>query len=195
MRLFWTVRGTQSLQLRPALSSAVVALALLCISALPTQVSAQQIEDAHAFDLVVTGAVREQCAMGSIADIDFGNLERPGLGVETEVPFYCNIPFTMTVNGARGALAHSAMPQGQGPYAGRVDYSVGVTMPVRNPARRILTKQFTSRQIQAGGIVSSDGGIATDGMTLSISLSPPPSTAGLLAGDYSETITITVAPL
>ena len=157
--------------------------------------SANQLDFANELDLVVSGAVREQCAMGQIADVDFGNLERPGIGIETQVPFYCNVPFTMTIDAERGALSHTAMPSGQGPYAGTVQYSLEVDVPVRRPSQDILSQRFASRQLMSGGVISSNGGIATDGMKLSIALASPNGPGSLLAGEYTETITITVAPL
>lgn len=158
--------------------------------------NAQQMELAQSFDVVVSGSVREQCELGSIGDMDFGNLERSGLGSRTNVAFYCNVPFTMTITGERGALTHTTMPNGQGGFSGAVPYSLAVELPVRHPHQRTLLQRFTSRQIRSGGVIASNGGIATDNMVLDIELAPPSSTqSGLLAGEYTETITITVAPL
>ena len=127
--------------------------------------------------------------------MDFGNLERRGLGVETRVAFDCNIPFTMTIKGASGALTHTRMPNGQGPYGGALPYSLAVEMPVRYPSTQMVSRSFNSKQIQAGGVISSNGGIATDGMVLAVQLGIPSGEAGLLAGDYAETITISVTPI
>jgi hypothetical protein len=157
--------------------------------------SASQIENARSFDIAVSGSIRQHCALGSVPNMDFGNLERRGLGIDREVAFDCNMPFTMTIKGAKGALTHTTMPNGQGPYGGQLPYSVGVRMPVRHPATQIVSKTFNSRQLIAGGVISSNGGIATDGMHLAIELGSPSGEAGLLAGDYSETITITVSPI
>ena len=157
--------------------------------------SAEQIDNAQSFDVAVKGSVRQHCSMGSIGDIDFGNLERRGLRAETPVAFDCNVPFNMRITGAKGALTHTLMPSGQGPYSGSVPYSIGITMPVRYPAMRVLHKNFDSRYLRSGSDLSSNGGIATDGMTLRVEVGNAPGEAGLLAGDYSETITITVSPL
>lgn len=156
---------------------------------------AGEIDDAQSFDLLVNGSIAQHCALGSVPNMDFGNLERDGLGIRTRVAFDCNIPFTMVIRGEQGALTHTTMPNGQGPYSGQLPYSVGVRMPVRHPTPRTIERSFNSRQIQAGGTVSSNGGIATDGMVLAIELGTSSGEAGLLAGDYSETITITVSPL
>lgn len=173
-------------------AKAGVALAALAC-AMPA--AANGIDNAESFDVAVHGTISQHCAMGGIADMDFGDLERRGLNRQTPVAFSCNMPFTMTIVGERGALTHTAMPGGQGPFGGQLPYSLSIEMPVRHPAQQTVTQSFTSRQLQAGGVVSSNGGIATDGMTLSVELGLPSGEAGLLAGEYSEVITITVTPI
>lgn len=168
------------------LSAAVAALAIA------TPACANEIDNVRSFDIAVSGSIRQHCALGNVPDMDFGDLERRGLGIDREVAFDCNMPFTMTI---KGALTHTTMPNGQGPYGGQLPYSIGVKMPVRHPATRIIDRTFNSRQLIAGGVISSNGGIATDGMHLAIELGSPSGEAGLLAGDYSETITITVSPI
>jgi hypothetical protein len=101
----------------------------------------------------------------------------------------------MMIKGANGALTHSAMPNGQGPFGGQLPYTLAVQMAVRHPSLQMVNRSFNSRQLQAGGIISSNGGIATDDMVLSVELGMPSGEAGLLAGDYSETITIIVTPI
>ncbi len=167
----------------------------LAAMALATPAAAHEIDNARSIDIAVSGSISEYCSMGGIADMDFGNLERRGLNRTAQVAFNCNMPFTMKINGERGALTHSTMPNGQGPFGGQLPYSLFVEMPVRHPATQMLSKSFTSRQLVAGGIISSNGGIATDGMVLGVELGIPSGEAGLLAGDYSEMITITVSPI
>lgn len=170
-------------------------LMALAAAAFATPACANEIENVRSVDIAVNGSIREHCAMGSVADMDFGNLERRGLGIQTQVALDCNVPFTMTIKGARGALTHATMPNGQGPFGGALPYSLAVEMPVRHPATQIVSKTFGSRQLQSGGVISSNGGIATDGMVLAVQLGMPSGEAGLLAGEYSETITITVSPI
>ncbi len=167
----------------------------LAAAAFAVPANAEEIRSVKSLDIAVSGSVRQHCAIGSIGNMDFGNLERRGLGVETQVSLDCNVPFTMTIKGARGGLTHSTMPGGQGPYSGVLPYSLAVEMPVRYPAQQIISRSFNSRQLLSGGVISSNGGIATDGMRLSVELGQPSGEAGLLAGEYSETITITVATI
>jgi spore coat protein U-like protein len=155
---------------------------------------ADELVSQHKIDIAVSGSINQYCALGSIGDMDFGNLERRGLGAEARVAFKCNLPFTMTIQGQNGGLAHTMMPAGQGPYGGTVPYSLDVQMPVRHPSTQMISRSFASRQLQSGGTLSSNGGIAADGMLLTVALGTPSGEAGLLAGEYTETITITVSP-
>jgi len=167
---------------------------LFCAFAIAVPAQAADIENVTNLDIAVSGSIRQHCALGSIDDMDFGNLERRGLGAQARVAFDCNVPFTMTVTGLNGALTHSTMPNGQGQYAGALPYSIGIEMPVRQPSTQIVSRTFESRQIRGRGTISSNGGIATDGMVVAVELGAPSGEAGLLAGEYSETITITVSP-
>ena len=171
-----------------------LSLAAFAMLALASAAHADDIEGVRKLDIVVNGSIRQQCAMGNIGHFDFGNLERRGLGAEARVAFNCNMPFTMMIKGQNGALTNTIMPNGQGPYGGKLPYSIGVEMAVRHPATQMISRSFDSRQIQSGGTISSNGGIATDGMLLRVELGQPSGEAGLLAGEYSETITITVTP-
>ncbi|MDO9366969.1 MAG: hypothetical protein Q7T68_00205 [Sphingopyxis sp.] len=167
----------------------------LAAAAVAVPASAHEIDNVRSLDIAVSGSIRQHCAMGSIANMDFGNLERRGLGIEVPVAFNCNLPFTMTIEGARGGLTHTTMPNGQGPFGGKLPYQLAIKMPVRYPAQQTISRSFTSQQLQGGGVISSNGAIATDGMVLAVELGQPTGEAGLLAGDYSETITITVSPI
>jgi len=174
----------------------IVALLLASATASPAAEvhHTTDLEGVQSFDVVVSGTIGQHCSLGSIADMDFGNLERPGLAARAHVAFDCNVPFTMTITGRNGALTNTLLPNGQGPYSGRVPYQIGIELPVRHPSMEILTKSFESHQIQGGGTISSNGGIATDDMYVNVELDRGTGEAGLLAGEYSETITITVAP-
>ena len=144
----------------------LLVVAAACAAALPAH--AEDIDALKKVQISVTGTIRPHCAMGSVGSIDFGDLRRPGLGSRRQVAFDCNVPFTMKIEGQSGALAHTTLPGGQGPYAGAVPYAIAVEMPVRHPAKRVLSRTFDSRQLRSGGVISSNGGIATDGMALAV---------------------------
>src|SRR3546814_15825922 len=86
------------------------------------------------------------------------------------------------------------MPNGQGPYSGVLPYNLAVEMPVRYPSRQMVSRSFNSRQLLAGGVISSNGGLATAGMILAVDLGQPSGRAGLLAGDFSVPIQISHSP-
>jgi len=153
------------------------------------------IADKHSVEIDVHGRIGQHCAMGSLGGVDFGDLNRPGLQASERVQFSCNVPFSIRIQAEHGALANLQYPGGQGPYAGRLDYTLGVAIPLRKPAAAMLTHSFTSRELMGGRTLSSAGGIALEGMTLDLALGRPSGEGGLLAGDYGETITITVAPV
>lgn len=156
--------------------------------------SVGQIAGVRSLEITMQGAIRQQCSLGDVEDMTFGDLTRQGLSAQTRVAFTCNLPFTMSIKGQNGALTHRTMPNGQGPYGGRLPYTIGVQMAVRHPAESMLSRSFSGGEVQAGGVLSSNGGIAMDGLLLQVAMGTPSGEAGLLAGDYSETITITVTP-
>lgn len=158
------------------------------------QAHSGETENAKRVELNVHGRIAEYCALGAIEDVDFGDLTRPNLSRKIAVPLSCNMPFRMTIRSAQGGLANETMPQGQGPYAGTLPYRVDVSVPVRLPRSATVRGSFSSRELVGTSVLSSDGGIALDGMELNVMLGTPASDVGLLAGNYSETIVITVAP-
>lgn len=158
--------------------------------------SAEVLGNAKTIDLNVHGSISQHCAMGSIGDMDFGDITRPNLSASTRVAFDCNVPFTLKVEAANGALTNAEHPTGQGGYAGMLPYTIDLSIPVRKPQAAELKRSFASRDLVAGRTLSSDGGIALDGMALTVALGRPGGeSAGLLAGDYGDAIVITVTPI
>jgi hypothetical protein len=167
-----------------------VLLAILVVS----PAHAEELAGARSLDLTVQGRLSERCAIGPVEDHSFGDLTRPSPELVTRVPLSCNLPVNITIRSANGGLANDSHPRGQGPYAGTVPYNMAVSLPVRMPAQSVVTQSFDSTELMAGRTISSNGGIAVDGMTLNIALARPTSEAGLLGGNYSEVIEITVTP-
>lgn len=155
---------------------------------------AEAITGAKSIDMLVHGTISQQCALGGIGDMNFGDLTRPDLQASAAVQFSCNVPFQVKVQAANGGLTNLAFPKGQGPYSGVLPYTIGFNIPVRKPAEWMVNADFNSRDLTAGRTFNSAGGIATQGMMLNVALGRPSGEAGLLAGDYSETIVITVTP-
>jgi spore coat protein U-like protein len=157
-------------------------------------VRAETIEDARSLSLQVTGRISQRCLLGQISDIDLGDLTVRAAERNVNVALDCNVPFSVAVRATNGAIAHNRLPGGQGPYAGRLPYAIGLSFAVRRPAADIVTQTFQGHSLLTGQSISSRGGIASDGLKLTLALGQPGGEAGLLAGTYTETIEITVAP-
>lgn len=155
---------------------------------------AEAIMGVKSLDMLVHGTIGQHCAMGGVGGMNFGDLTRPDLQASAAIQFSCNVPFQVKVQAANGGLTNQTFPNGQGPYSGSLPYTIGFAVPVRKPAEWMVSADFNSRDLRAGRTFNSAGGIATQGMMLNVALGRPSGEAGLLAGDYSETIVITVTP-
>lgn len=178
---------------RARLAAGVIGTALLA-GVVATPAAAQEISNVKSLDIAVQGSIAQRCQMGNIPTADFGELTSAGRVAAAKVALDCNVPFTMLIKAQNGALVHSELPHGQGPYAGSVPYSLDVELPVRRPAAELISKVFDGRSLTGGQAISSAGGIAMDGLLLRLSLGSVSSEAGLLAGQYGEVIEITIAP-
>lgn len=170
--------------------------ALLGVMALSeaAQADIPQSSDSRSVQFNVHGRIEQHCTMGSIGDVDFGDITRPNLSSSAHVQLSCNVPFAIRIQSAHGGLANVQYPQGQGPYSGTLDYTLGVAIPLRRPDSVMLERSFSSRELMSGRMLSSGDGIALDGMALTVALGRPSGEAGLLGGNYAETIVITIAP-
>ena len=143
----------------------------------------------------VHGDIAQHCAISSPGDVDFGNLEQPGLQADLKFGLDCNVPFIMQVEAERGALTNLEFPKGQGPYAGSLPYVLDFSIPARSPSATVIRRSIQGRDLLGGAAISSLGAIATEGMDVRVTLGRADGTAGLLAGNYGETITITLSSL
>ena len=145
-------------------------------------------------DLSVHGHIRESCEVSGGYAIDFGNDLRGGLSVPGVFGLKCNTPFDLTVASSRGGLAHQTLPGGQGPYSGTLTYTVDVTVPVWRSAKvpGVLHAQFNSAELFGKRTMSSGDAIAAGGGEFVLRTEQPRG-AGLLAGEYADSLTVTVA--
>jgi hypothetical protein len=174
---------------------AIIAAAALGGAFSASSAQAEQISGVKSLDMFVHGTISQQCAMGQVGNMNFGDITRPELQASAAVQFFCNVPFQVQVKAAQGGLTNLAYPKGQGPYAGSLPYTIDFEIPVLKPASAMISKSFVSSELVAGGTFNSEGGIAADGLKLEVALGRPSGDAGLLAGEYSETIVITVSPI
>ncbi len=155
---------------------------------------ADDLPEAKSLTVAVQGEVGQHCAMGSIPDLKLGDLSSVRGEYRRHVTLDCNVPVDVVVKSANGGLANTLYPQGQGPYKGKLNYRLRLSMPVRKPLQSVVSSNFQSSQLIGGGTLSSDGGIAIDGMDLAIEFDQLRGDDALLGGDYSEVIEITVTP-
>lgn len=172
---------------------APLAAALLFFAASP--VSATELDANSSQRLQVHGDVTQHCSIASPGNVDFGDLDRDGLQATLAFGLDCNLPFVMNVAAQYGALTNIQNPAGQGPYAGSLPYALDFSIPASAPAPTVITDTFSSRDLIGGKSISSQGAIATEGMTVHVTLGHAGGEAGLLAGDYGETITITLSSM
>ncbi|WBT06318.1 hypothetical protein PFY01_01135 [Brevundimonas vesicularis] len=140
----------------------------------------------------IEGDIRSLCELPDIADVDLGDLNSGARSVKVGFALSCNVPFELEVQSG-GGLVHELNPQGQGGFAGTLDYALSIALPLRGPASsRVAQRTFTAGQMSGAGAVISTGDhiSAGDGLiTLAIASPPAP---GLLAGKYSDVITMTL---
>jgi hypothetical protein len=172
--------------------ASLVAVSLL-IAASPA--CASELEASASQRLQVHGDIAQHCSISSPGNVEFGNLERDGLQADLSFGLDCNVPFVMNVEAQYGALTNLEYPKGQGPYSGSVPYVLDFSIPARAPSAKLITDSFNSRDLVGGKSISSEGAIATDGMKIHVTLGHAGGEAGLLAGKYGETITITMSSI
>ncbi len=173
-----------------AMTAALIALpAAAESSTVPADIRASM---GDRLDVKLTGRIEARCLMSGGGAIDFGEL-RGGEGAKANFGLDCNVPFDIDIRSARGGLAHATLPQGQGPFAGLLLYDLRMTVPTLRPTPDEVEGRYTSSELIGARKLSSGDGIGAGGGTLEFQMRPPAG-AGLLAGGYQETLTLTVTP-
>lgn len=149
-------------------------------------------EDPRSIDVQVVGEIPSRCELGAGRDLDFGELTG-GIRIEVGFGLVCNVPFELTVRAARGGLTHVSQPAGQGGFSGRLGYGLAVDVPVIEPRERMMSGRYESRDLVGGVTLSSGDAIAKGGGSLRFETRSPEG-LGLLAGAYTETVHLTLAP-
>ncbi len=159
-------------------------------AAVPIDASTQQLS--NSVSLAVSGTISSHCQLSGGGSVELGRLS----GDEHFVaPFGldCNVPFDIGVRSQRGGLVNSRQPLGEGPFSGTLLYDVRVSFPVLRPERTLVEASFNSMEITAGGVLSSGEGISAGGGAIELRTIAP-SGAGLLAGRYTETLSLVLVP-
>lgn len=141
-------------------------------------------------DVALTGHLNDRCELAGGGNIRFGELTG-GETAAADLFLNCNVPFDLGLQSSNGGLAHATLPTGQGPYAGALGYTVNVQVPVLSPHPSVLHGAFHSAELKSRRTLSSGDAIAAGGARLEFHTQVPTG-AGLLAGEYSETFTVTL---
>ena len=155
-------------------------------------VHADALESTSGFDVAVTGRIVSDCRLSGGGSIDFGELTGNEV-VTADFGLRCNVPFDISFESARGGLAHVTKPRGEGPFAGMLAYTLNVAVPTRSPQNGMMSAAYASADLTARKTLSSGEAIAAGGGRLQIRTQRPQG-AGLLAGEYAETINVTLQP-
>ena len=191
--MFLTTSEVKRAAVRPmARVGGLMALVLTAMAA--SAVSAEPMDSglSSGFDVIVKGKITPNCRLSGGGVIDFGELTG-GQQVEADFGLSCNVPFDISFQSQSGGLAHVTKPRGEGPFAGRLGYTLNVAIPTINPNPAVLSGTFDSENLIAKKTLSSGEGIAQGGGRIVIRTNGL-SDSGLLAGEYSEVLNITLAP-
>jgi hypothetical protein len=169
-------------------------MALVLTAAVASTAAAEPLDSGlgSSVTAVVKGKITPNCRLSGGGDIDFGELTG-GQQVEADFGLACNVPFDISFQSRSGGLAHATKSRGEGPFAGRLGYTLNVSIPTINPVPAVLNGNFDSEDLVAKKTLSSGEGIAKGGGRIVIRTNSL-SGVGLLAGEYSEVLNITLAP-
>lgn len=190
---FLTTSEVKRAAVRPM--ARVGGLMALVLAAAASAASAEPMIDSGlvgSLDVIVKGKITPSCRLSGGGDIDFGELTG-GQQVEADFGLSCNVPFDISFQSMRGGLAHAVRPGGEGPFAGVLGYTLNVAIPTVSPQAATLGGSFASEDLVAKKTLSSGEGIAQGGGRIQIRTDQLKG-VGLLAGEYSEVLNITVAP-
>lgn len=155
-------------------------------------VQADSVESASSFDVVVTGRIVSDCRLSGGGTIDLGQLTGNEV-VTADFGLRCNVPFDLSFESASGGLAHVTKPRGEGPFAGTLAYTLNVAVPTLSPQSGMMSAAYSSTDLTARKTLTSGEAIAAGGGRLQIRTQAPQG-AGLLAGEYVETLSVTLQP-
>ena len=146
-------------------------------------------------EVTLNGRLSARCQTSGGGVLNLGANLRGGMEIQTRFGLNCNVPFAIDITSGSGGLLHESAPNGQGPFAGTLRYTMDVRVPTETatgPGPTVggsFGSESRSKSFSTGlDSISSGGGV------LSI-VTNAPEGAGLLAGTYSDNITITVSAL
>ena len=147
---------------------------------------------ADSISIVASGTIPSGCTVGKTSDFGTAILTASGT-VTAGALVDCNTPFVIRSTSAKGAIKNAAAaPTG---FANSVPYGYALSVGVQGnggPA----TVGCTSALMLANNCILSSGSKTANNKagTLTVNWTPPTSPTKLVAGSYSDTITLSIAP-
>lgn len=201
MGWFRSASELKSAAVRPiARAGSMVTLAALAGLIVVSSASAGPAEGARGvelgtrLDLALEGRIVERCQIHGGGDVDLGELTA-GKEMSASFGLDCNIPFQIDLRSGRGGLVHTTQPLGEGPFSGSLIYDLKVVVPTLRPRGEKVRVEagFSSMELTGVGSLSSGEGISSGPGEISLRMRAP-SGVGLLAGQYTETLTVMIVP-
>ncbi|WP_299329603.1 hypothetical protein [Parasphingopyxis sp.] len=143
-------------------------------------------------ELTVRGIIPPSCEiLSNVSGLDLGNISRAGRET-ADVSFSCNTPFVVNLSSENGRLERTAQ-RTAGNFQNALDYQASLRVPLDN-GRVLRIRECDSEELLNGGAcanASSESQTAIN-KTASLAVKWSDSIEPLLAGDYSDVITIRV---
>lgn len=145
--------------------------------------------------VTLSGSVEQRCAItASPTSADLGTLSGAG-SKELSFTYTCNTPFAYQLQSTNGALKHKTL-SGQTGFFNSLAYTVEVNLPTDGSS---ISQTVVSSNLTEGSITTftnSGSAIAIDKTgTLTLNWNAPEleTTSPLLAGDYRDSLTLTLS--
>lgn len=192
LQLAWaSSRFTLCARVFAATTGVAAVVAAPCAGAEP--MNARLVDVGAQLEVALNGRIVQRCEIQGGESIDLGELGG-GLVAAAAFGLDCNVPFDLNISSAQGGLAHASKPLGEGPFSGTLAYDLRVVVPTLYPEREVVVeRRFSSPEMTGRAVLSSGDGIAAGRGSLELRTRTPTG-AGLLAGQYSETLTMTISP-
>lgn len=148
--------------------------------------------------ITVQGDVPENCEIRSIpSTVDLGELSQSS-SEAIAFDFSCNAPFAYSLTSQNGALEHTTRSGVIG-FATSLGYGLDISLPTDGVG---ISDSCTSAEIELGSVTCSFSDSGTDialnktgGLTLNWSVPAPGAGTPLLAGNYADSLTLTISTL
>ena len=139
------------------------------------------------------GTIPSSCSIASAGDFtNVSDFTQSGQRT-TSATVNCNQGFTITAKSAKGAITTAASLPAGSAYTNTLPYTLKLDVPLDSGS--VSIPSCASATMVGAGCSVSSGGTSAMGKTAALTVSwTSPSMPRLIAGSYSDTITLSIAP-